>query len=277
MKLRALFAGLAFALSGCVATADSGPPADDAASLDQPIAGWETIGFGVTYQQIGPGADVLIAYGGYTAKDSYVEGWATALANAKLAAAGVGHVYAVRGPNQSAYANQEIQNSRLAKHLAAGRADAATNIVVAAHSSGTYVATELMQMMKAGRAGPTALSKVTLFNLDGGGLDGSLLSAMKNAYFVYACDSATQRCSHNASSMQWLGNKYASFGGKIALDATGSGCSAKASGGLWCLHDTLITTRPHNPVMYDLADDYTDFQDGGPEVVTEYLDRVYAP
>lgn len=266
---------LASAMTACSATPPENDAEPSADTDDAVLAGWETIGYGVTYKQIGDGADVLIVYGGYLAKDNYSEGWAQALMDAKLTAAGVGQVYAVRGPNQSGYANLEIQNSKLAKHLAAGRSAAATNIAVVAHSSGTYVATELMQMLAAGKGGSGALAKVTLYNLDGGGVDGSLLKAMKNAYFVYAYDSAIKRYSHNASGMQYLGQKYASLGGEIKIDATGSGCSATASGGLWCLHDTVITTEPHNPTFYDLADDYTDFSDGGPQVVTAYLNGLY--
>ena len=50
--------------------------------------------------------------------------------------------------------------------------------------------------------------------------------------------------------------------------ADGSGC---VSGAKWCLHDTLITTHPHNPHSFDLASDYRRF-DAAHAVVVDYFD-----
>lgn len=242
---------------------------------------WQTLGTGVSYKAVpteassgvAPSSRVLVVFGGYTAQDEYVKRWADELVRAQPDR-GFGHVYAVRGPNQSAYANREIQNSKLAAHLASGPGAEASAIVVAAHSSGSFVATELMQMLHDGRGGPGALGKVTLFNLDGGGVSGSLLGETHAAYFVYACDATIGRCSHNASTMKSLGDQYASLGGSVEVDASHSGCSKSAGGGLWCLHDTLITTRPHNPTAYDLRNDYTDFVTSPRNVVTSYFDAL---
>ena len=38
--------------------------------------------------------------------------------------------------------------------------------------------------------------------------------------------------------------------------APSTGCH---NGAGWCLHDVLITHRPHDPSTFDLARDYTDF------------------
>src|SRR5205085_5637360 len=118
---------------------------------------------------------VLVVYGGYTAEDEYVRRWGDELVRARGAALDVGHLYAVRGPNQSGYANREIANSKLAAHLGDGRAAGASSIVVLAHSSGVFVAGELIGMLEAGRGGVPAdtLSKVRLFSLDGGAAEGS--------------------------------------------------------------------------------------------------------
>jgi hypothetical protein len=72
---------------------------------------------------------------------------------------------------------------------------------------------------------------------------------MKGVYFVNAKDAAKGE-SHNASSMRSL---HSVFHGShlFTVNANGSGCNSGAAG---CLHDTLITTRPHNPNMFDLAD-----------------------
>jgi hypothetical protein len=241
---------------------------------------WQPIGFGVTYKPFGEQParpNVLLVYGGYTAQDEWVQRWANELLRVKGEALGIGHLYAIKGPNQAGYANREIQNSKLAAHLALeGRAANATSLVTIAHSSGTYVADELLRMLRDGTGGipQDTVGKVDLFNLDGGGVSNpTLLRQLSSAYFVLACDRAIGRCSHNASGMRSLGAQYASLGGAFEVNATGSGCSRTASGGLWCLHDTVINTRPHNPAMYDLKRDYTVFT-GGRALVTSYLDPL---
>lgn len=250
---------------------DVGPAGND----DIGQASYATLGLGVGYKDIGQGTNALLVYGGYSARDVYVQRWADELARVKGAELGIRHVYAVRGPNQAGYGNREIANSKLVAHLAAdGRADNASSIIVIAHSSGAFVAAELLAQLKARRGGISAdaIGKVSLFNLDGGGVDGGTLRMTKNAYFVYACDNNLGRCSHNADAMKSLGSTYRSLGGAIKVDASGSGC-ARSSGGLWCLHDTLINTKPHNPNMYDLARDYTRFS-GSRKLVTSYLDGL---
>lgn len=240
------------------------PEPDDAVTR----SAWATIGTGVSYKTFAGKKNVLLVYGGYKAQDVWVQRWANALVRARGASLDIGHVYAVRGPNQAGYANREIQNSKIAAHLGAdARAAQATSVTVIAHSSGTYVADELFGMIDDG-----TLAKVRLYNLDGGGVaSASRLMQMDRAYFVYARDARIQRSSHNAGAMQSLGARFASKGGAVKVDATGSGCSATSSGGLWCLHDAMIVTRPANPNMYDLRSDYTSFT-GSRSVVVSYLD-----
>lgn len=221
---------------------------------------WQPVGVGVSYKRLPGGSDVLVVYGGYGAQDVYAQRWANELVRAKGQALGLGHVYAVRGPNQPLYANREIGNSRLAAHLDAG----ARSIVVVAHSSGSYVANELF-----GQLSGDTLAKTTFFNLDGGRTSASTLGALADAYFVFACDGAIGRCSQNAPTMRALASTH---GGAITVRAEGSGCSRDA-GGSWCLHDALITTRPHNPRSYDLRRDYTTFG-GERTVVASYLDAL---
>lgn len=128
--------------------------------------------------------------------------------------------------------------------------------------------------MRAGASGidPATLAKVAFFNLDGGGLDATTAAELGSAHFVYACDADIGRCSHNASTMKSQGARHAALGGALEVDATGSGCDGQARCGLWCLHDAMITTLPHDPVKYDLRQDYTDFVTQGRAVVTSYLD-----
>jgi hypothetical protein len=263
------------------------PLADDESALtplepgpDDEVARtpWQNVSFGVSYKYFPGGSNVLLIYGGYSAQDEYVQRWTDELYRVKGAALGFGHLYAVRGPNEPGYANREIGNRKLTLHLGAeGRAENASRMVLLAHSSGTYVVDELLKMLDEGSGGVPAnvVSKIDMFNLDGGGPGSpSIFRRLASAHFVLACDPGIQRCSHNSAGMRALGEDYASLGGAFEVNASGSGCDRTAAGGLWCLHDTMITTRPHNPTSYDLRRDYTDFE-GERQLVTAYLDTLH--
>lgn len=236
---------------------------------DSPLdSAWTNVGLGVAYQQVNTGPAVLIAYGGYSARLSYSAAWATELVDAKLGAAEVGHVYAVKGPADAGYGGREIANTKLRAHL---RSLAATGspIYIVAHSSGAFVAHELLSQLYA--AGDTAtLSRIAYANLDGGGsgLTASIVAELGQLSFVYAQD-PTKGLSQNSSSMIGLGMAYATHATTSKVVVTNTRCR---SGARWCLHDVVITHRPHNPNSYDLARDYTDFVDRA--VTTEYLDAM---
>ena len=291
-----IFRALGLVFLGALAACAGGAPDEDEAasgaaiSGDEPLAPevddeisrapWEAVGTGVTYKAFaGGGANVVIVYGGYLAAADWVQRWADEIDRVSGTALGIGHLYSVQGPNTAGYTNGEIQNSKLAAHLAASdRAAGASHVVVIAHSSGTYVADELLNQLEHGTGGVPAdtLGKVELFNLDGGGVsDSALVHRLAHTYFVYGCDHAIGRCSHNADGMKSLGQTYASLGGGVEVRADGSGCDRSAAGGLWCLHDTLINTKPHNPAMYDLKRDYTDFAPPR-QLVTSYLAPLLA-
>jgi hypothetical protein len=253
-----------------------GPPPDSGAVVDDETdgesdSGWSSLGLGVNYQRQGTGDAVLIAYGGYTAKLSYSRAWASALVAAKLSAHGVGHVYAVKGPKDAGYSAQEIANSALVNHLVGTIADQAPFILVVAHSSGSFVAHELLrQLQNRGLAG--VLGKLVYADLDGGGsgLNLTIAKELRRLLFVYAQDpTLSSGLSHNAGTAMTLGQTYSPSGAAFRVSVSGSGCHNKAR---WCLHDLVITHRPHDPDMYDLADDYTDF--AGRPVTTEYLDEL---
>jgi hypothetical protein len=238
---------------------------------DGPItADWRRVGRGVAYQQVNAGAAILIAYGGYLARLGHCAAWAAELVAAKLGAAGVGHVYAVQGPADPSYAAREIANTALRAHLAALAGDAAP-IYVVAHSSGSFVAHELLAQLHA--AGSAAiLSRISYANLDGGGtgLTPEIVAALANIVFVYACDPTLEvGLSKNCSAMRSLGDTYAAHGVVFEVTVPNSGC---VSGAGWSLHNALITHRPHNPSSFDVANDYTDFVDR--PVTTEYLDLL---
>jgi len=104
-----------------------GPPADAGVDTSSPEAGtdsavtggtWSPVSFGVTTRDTGGGDNIVIAYGGYTATDADSQAWVTQLTTVRLAQLGVGHLYAVRGPQDADYAAREIGNSELAAALA---------------------------------------------------------------------------------------------------------------------------------------------------------------
>lgn len=242
---------------------------DDGHLADMPSADWATIGNGVSYRQVNTGRAVLIAYGGYSAQLAYSAAWAEELVDAKLGGVDVGHIYAVKGPADASYSAREIGNSKLRAHLNA-LAAADGPIYIVAHSSGSFVAHELFQ--QAHGAGDTALlARISYADLDGGGsgLSSQIVDELGAATFVYARDPVAGR-SQNASTAVALGAAYAMQGATtFEVTVENTGC---ASGAGWCLHDVVITHRPHNPLKYDLARDYTDFV--GRLVTTEYLDPL---
>ena len=85
--------------------------------------------------------------------------------------------------------------------------------------------------------------------------------------FVYARDpDLSSGLSKNSGTMMSLAMTYAPKARLTEVSVTGTGCN---SGAGWCLHDVVITHRPHNPATYELATDYTDFVNR--PVTTEYL------
>jgi hypothetical protein len=190
--------------------------------------------------------------------------------NAKLGAAGVGHVYAVNGPADAAYAAREIANTALRAHLAK-LTNPTAPIYVVAHSSGAFVAHELFSQIYAKKQ-IELLSRISYANLDGAGagLTTAIVAGLSNITFVYARDPTLKSgLSQNNWLMRKLGVTYAAYGDAFEVTVPSCGC---VSGAGWCLHDVVITHRPHNPRSYDIARDYTDFVNR--PVTTEYLDHL---
>jgi len=243
---------------------------DLSGKADGATAQWTSIGYGVAYQRVNTGNAILIVYGGYSAQLSYSAGWGNELVDAKLGADGVGQVYVVKGPQDPGYDAKEIGNSKLRAHLLTID-DGTSPIYIVAHSSGTYVAHELLGQLT--RHGNTSqLGRIGYANLDGGGsgLTSGIIDSLHAMTFTYAHDpSLTLGFSENHSTAIALGDDYAPKATTFEVEVSNTGC---ANGAGWCMHDVLVTHRPHNPNHYDLADDYTDFTNR--PVTTEYLDSL---
>ena len=264
-------------VSAAVGCASAAPPVDDLeVEAEATPAGWSAVGTGVIYRAM-PGATgerAFLFYGGYTAQLPWVAGWAQGLWDARLRDLGVKHVYAVQGPRDSGYGAKEIANSKLARHLLPLVKDRSEPIGIAAHSSGAFVAHELFGQLATTTYDPTATTKgrIVYFDLEGGGsgLNAALVGRLAKAYFVSATDPKIGTSAQNISAAKSLASTYAPKGVYLQVDATGSGCNA---GARWCMHDTVVNTRPHNHGMYDLARDYTDFAPPR-AVVTAWVDAA---
>jgi len=199
--------------------------------------------------------------------DAAARSWITALYRAALRDRGVRHVYAVRGPASVQYTEKEIQNSLLVASMLPALAPDST-ITVAAHSSGAWVACELFAQLYEQGLDPGGASdgRVAYFDLDGlyGCLDATVAGHLRALHFVYAVSGGGT--SLNASDMQEGAGVYAVE--PLAYDAAGSGCQEDAR---FCLHVSLVNTRPHDPSTGSPVD-YADF-DGRP-VNTWYLDAA---
>jgi hypothetical protein len=283
-RVRTLTASIVLVLAGCAsddawiapdagdppdAQADASKPKPDAqATVDAPSVPdvdqipWKTggaVGYGVASKDTeNPlGSSMVIAYAGYDVDLASAEAWATALYRATLEKRGVRYIWAVQGPADPGYTQKEIGNSNIAAAMIP-LASAGTHFILAVgHSSGSFVAHELFDQLASG-ADPTGVTnkKIVYFDLDGGGgFTTAGIERLKKAYFVGSHDGAT--LSPNHADMASLGGAYASLGGFWDNDASHSGCDAGAE---WCVHVTLINTRPHDPTTADPVKDYSDFQ-----------------
>ena len=248
----------------------TGAPLPDFAELP-----WQTgddIGFGVAYKDSGdPDArNVFIGYAGYPFPLDAAQSWATELYRVRLRELGVRHVYAVQGPATVMYEDLEIGNTHIAEHLQT-QAAAAKFVLIAGHSSGSYVAHELLGQL-AGDWDPQGVTqdKVVYFNLDGGTayLSDDAVARLRKAYFVSVWDASTNTAAPNLDAMKYLATLFPDEGSYLELDGSASGCNAGAP---WCLHMACITSLPHDPWDSDVID-YHDFV--GRPVVTQYIDVV---
>jgi hypothetical protein len=250
------------------------PPEAEAAApipdVDQiPWSTGASVGYGVASKDTeNPlGDSMLLAYAGYNVDLAQAEAWATALYKATAMARGVRYIWAIQGPSDPLYSQLEIGNSKIAEALVPLVGSGTHFILVAAHSSGSYVAHELLEQLATG-ADPSNVTdgKLVYFDLDGGGgLTQAAIDRLRNLYFVSSHDGTT--LSPNYSGMSSLGSTYASKGGFYDNDADAAGCDPGAT---WCVHMTLINTKPHDPTAANTALDYTDF--ASRPVCTSYID-----
>ena len=261
---------------GCAAEAGSsdgvGATGDAlGASVKDASSSWKAgAGAGTALRRAGDGTDIAVFYGGYGATIGASQDWADAVYDADLEARGIGILVAVKGPRESSYASHEIGNSKISAELIGDAGAAASRIVVIAHSSGAFVAHEMLQQLADGRdeAGHSK-GKVVYFNLDGAsGPNETARKHLAGAWAVSAKDASTGGTSTNAGVASGNGADYEAggLGGHTVLSAPGGVCNPGAN---WCLHMFCTNTKPHNKGGLDVAEDYTEFS--GHPVQAEYL------
>ncbi len=278
--LLALIVGwVAVALATCGSgAAPTASPTPSPAPPDIDTIPWHTgsdVGYGVAMKETGNrlGNNFFIGYAGYEVTLDSAEAWVTALYKAELVQRGVRTLWAVQGPSNSVYSTHEIANSKIVAALLPRVTSSTRFVVVVGHSSGSFVAHELFAQL-AGGLDPQGLTAnlVTYFDLDGGrnGLTDAIVARLRRAYFVASNDRTTGTLSPNATSMRSMAATYSSAGGYWENDASDSGCAAGAA---WCVHNTLISTRPHDPAAASPAD-YRDFE--GRPVCASYIEAKSA-
>ncbi len=229
----------------------------------QTIFKWEPVLSGIEYANTSkPGENIFIGYGGWSTKSGAVKNWVEKLYEAELSAMNVSHLFSVKGPDSPCYEEKEIADSLLGfKLIEICSGENIKNIIIAAHSSGAFVAHNLFQYL----FGKTELDKnkiikdkIIYFNLDGGigsndcgaPIDEVVAAKLQNIYAVYAHDSVSNKYSSNYETMILLGKKFPNSE-EIKLDVSNCGCVGK-----WCIHDALIIKKPYNPEKFDLVNDY---------------------
>lgn len=230
---------------------------------------WQSLGTGVTMLDTGNplGANVFIGYAGYNINLGQAQSWVGALTDERLHQLGVRYVIAVQGPADPGYNALEIANSRIVATLHSLEGPQLGFVLVAGHSSGSFVADELLQQLDTGNDPFNSIgSRLVFFDLDGDQkyVSASGINRLRRAYYVNGFNPATGVSSWNHGAMNSLGAAFAGKGGALEYDARSSGCTA---GG--CVHISLINRVPHDP-NGGSGVDYADF--GGRGVNTWWLD-----
>ncbi|XP_041374309.1 uncharacterized protein LOC121387332 [Gigantopelta aegis] len=209
---------------------------------------------------------MLIAYAGWSVSSHLSRNWADRLVtHSPLKQLKVGNVYAVKGPDDDLYEAREIGNSKLITHLLK-HAHSNGLIVVAAHSSGAFVADEFFGQLAQHDVYGQLTRRFVYYNLDGaGGLPSTATPWINKEYFVYVRSGNIY--SRNANTMKRLSRGSDDL---IELNGSHSGCQHYN-----CLHDVTIIHKPWDALTFDLVRDYGLFSAGNREVQYDYITQTY--
>lgn len=229
---------------------------------------------GVNYLEIDSSScKIFIGFAGWTVKQDWANNWVNSLNDFYLSKKGFGKLYSVKGPNDVLFKNKsDINIDSLIIQLKT-RINKNSELVISAHSSGSFVANYFLNNFL---NSVNEIPNITYFNLDGGiGEDETFLdsnSALKisKIYPVSVYDKSTNTYSANHQTMIELAELYKNAE-HIQINILQSSCDKN---GIWCLHDRLIITNPHNPTTFDLEKDYNNFSEENPPAI-EYLQKIF--
>lgn len=242
---------------------------------------WQKITEGVSYTNTEPtvNQNITLCLGGWTVKKEWVETWAENLYQAKLKEQAFGHLYAIKGPDQVFYDSLEIDMIAVVNHFIAVFKRAyelnhAVEIIVIAHSSGSFVAHNFfLHLFKTLPADSKIRKRIRYFNLDGDSGTGhseielteNIATNLAKIYAVAAFDKSANIFSPNQNAMLAIDSAFADKSKYIEVLFENTGCTGK-----WCVHELLINMQPYNPESFDLEKDYNEINSSHP-VCTEYL------
>jgi len=241
------------------------------------------------------GRNVLITMGGMGAKLKWVQKWTEELYKAKLKDFNIGMIIVVKGPVEEYYDSREIEIKEMIKRFVAAYQQYGFNeTFLIVHSSGVFPAHQMFDFLYIGGDDPKIKStqirklevldpegitknRITYIMLDGElgipngyPLKEKMVENLKKIYSFYAVDAETGTRSGMAHEAIKVKDTFQTKTTLYKYIAKNSGCN---TGAKWCVHETLITTRPHNHAGYDLEKDYQ-FFDSTRNVVTGYMGVV---
>jgi hypothetical protein len=192
------------------------------------VAGWSKCG-----------KAVFIGYAGYDVSIDACQQWASGLIRQSPFEKLFLKIYAVPGPKDPPYEDRYIMNSVLANQPDMSRVQI---IYVAAHSSGSYVADEFIELLP-----DRLLSKIRLVILDGGAIIEHLKHKIKHKFVSAQKNLRSPRMIDGRSSLtleSWNFRLYEKYYGKdfITIEANGSFCRTENH-----IHDYVINLDAGKP------------------------------
>jgi len=188
------------------------------------------------------GKAVFIGYAGYDVSIDACQQWVFGLIRQSTFEKLFLKIYAVPGPKDPPYEDRYIMNSVLANQPDMSRVQI---IYVAAHSSGSYVADEFIELLP-----DRLLSKIRLVILDGGAIIEHLKHKIKHKFVSAQKHLRSSRMVEGQPSLtleSWNFRLYKKYYGKdfITIEAGGSFCQTENQ-----IHDYVINLDAGKPGIH---------------------------
>lgn len=231
---------------------------------------WSVLGNGVGVRDLAEprGEALFIGLAGWRITDASTRAWVDALTNARLHPLGVGRVYAVRGPAAVDNRSHDLAVSDLIDDVLAHTTPSTRTVLIAAHSSGQLVATEIFHRLFVTRAdhGDALRDRILFVSLDGDAdvpddptrrLAPETVGPLRRAWFVTAIDARRGIAALSNATMRMQQQRYRDRSTFLEFDASDAGCTTTM-----CVHLSLIHRHP----LPRGNASYASFGDEGPNV-----------